>query len=114
MIRSNRSNPLDTAGRMPDVRAPLAIGLLAALALGAFGFHAHRKTVAQRAENVERLLAANGLGPAEATALNRGCGRGRSLYAWEAPSARGLACAGPQEAVELRDVSRPPRPSPPS
>jgi hypothetical protein len=105
-MRYDRSNPMDAVKREPSVRGVLAFGLAAAVALGAIGIWSEVRTTRVRAENVERVVAAAGLGPATAHPLGGGCGRARRLFRWETDSAVGTACAGPRDKVELREISR--------
>jgi len=105
-VRYYRSNPMDSVGRLPDVRGVLMFGLLAAAALGGFGVWAELKTTRERAQNVERAVAAAGFGKAQVRAERGGCGRARRLFRWETAAATGSACAGPRDKVELREIGR--------
>lgn len=111
MIRSRRSNPLAATGRLPDVRAPLAVGLAAAVGLAGFGLYAEWSLRATQAANVVRAVEALGHGGARADHVGPGCGRARRLYRWQAARASGTACAGPRGEVAVRTVLRPPSPA---
>ena len=111
MIRSGRSNPLAATGRLPDVRAPLAIGVSAAVLLAAVGLYAEWSVRRAQAAEVARTVEGLGHGPARADHVGPGCGRARRLYRWQAAAASGTACAGPRGQVEIRAVVRPPSPA---
>lgn len=111
MIRSCRSNPLAATGRLPDVRAPLAVGLVAAAALAAYGLYAEWSLRREQAAAVAAAAETLGHGAARADHVGPGCGRARRLYRWEAAGASGTACAGPAGRAEIRTVLRRPAPA---
>jgi hypothetical protein len=103
-MRVYRSNPLDSAGRLPRGGAgALLVAGAAILALGAFGLWSEVTIAARHIPQVEQALAARGYGPATVEAVRKpGCGRARRLYRWETASrVSGTACAGSGFAVTL-------------
>jgi hypothetical protein len=102
-MRIRRSNPFNAVGRLPTAPRALAVAVLAAIVLGAFGVWAELKVSAEGADHVRQALAARGYGAAKVEAVRKGgCGRVRRLYAWTAGTATGTACAGPRDRVEIR------------
>lgn len=100
---------MDAAKRGPDVRGPLAAGLVALAALAAFGVWSDRTVTGERAAKVAEAVAAQGLGAAKVEPVRKaGCGRARGLFRWETATATGTACAGPRDAVEIRREPGPP------
>lgn len=102
-MRIHRSNPLDSAGRLPRGGGALLVAVVAILALGAFGLWSEATIAARHIPQVQQALAAQGFGPATVEAARKpGCGRARRLYRWEtAARATGTACAGSGFAVTL-------------
>jgi hypothetical protein len=106
-MRIHRSNPLDSAGRLPRGGGlALLVAGVAILGLGAFGFWSEATITARQIPQVEQALAAQGYGPATVEAVRKpGCGRARRLYRWEtAKGVEGTACAGSGFAVTVTPV----------
>lgn len=108
-MRIYRSNPLDSAGRLPRGGGlALAVAVLAMLGLGGFGLWSEATIQDRQIPQVEQALAAQGFGPAKVEAVGKsGCGRARRLYRWEtAVGVAGTACAGSGFAVRLTPEPR--------